>query len=371
MGVGPESSTCRCGLVGGEDPHLARRPGVLRRLLREADRLRAALDARLDAHGVAAAAHLHAQGVLLDARRQVARDGHGDRARQERSRERDLPRAAGHLELEARLDEEGDAVLDPAEDLEPQALALARGLGAGPQPEEAGLVPPRPGHALAVEAQVHEADLRRARSATRAGATRRNGRRCGGGRRRRAGAARRRGRRRERGSRRGGRPAASARRCPGGARRPRDRPAGRGRRCRRSLRDRASAGRARGRRPVPGPSRSRGSAPGRAPTGPTGAGPEAGPRARWAGRSRSKSRRRGRRRGSASGRWTARGGVARAPPWGRASRPAPDTGEGYGVFRLVLKVVGSTGGWGGCRRPGRPLAILALPQRPFRLRCTR
>ena len=149
------------GLVGGEDPHLARRPGVFRRLLREADRFRAALDARLDAHGVAAAAHLHAQGVLLDARRQVARDGHGDRARQDRSRERDLPRTARHLELEARLDEEGDAVLDVAEDLEPEALALALRLDAGPQPEEARLVAPRPGHGLAVEAQVHEADLGR------------------------------------------------------------------------------------------------------------------------------------------------------------------------------------------------------------------
>ena len=147
-------------LVGGEDPHLARGPGLPRRLLRQADRLRAALDARLDAHGVAAAAHLHAQAVLLDARRQVARDGHGNRARQERSRERDLPRAARHLQLEARLDEERDAVPDAAEDLEPEALAFASRLGAGAQPEEAGLVAPRPGHGLAVEAQVHEADLR-------------------------------------------------------------------------------------------------------------------------------------------------------------------------------------------------------------------
>ena len=202
--------------------------------------------------------------------------------------ERDLPRAAGHLELEAGLDEEGDTVLDVAEDLQPEALALALRLGAGPQPEEAGLVAPRPGHALAVEAQVHEADLRgdaQRLGQSRPGEAAGDAVAAGPG----AGGACPRDRRRGRGSRRGGRPAASARRRPGGARRPRGRPAGRGRRCRRSARGRASAGRARGRRPVPGPSRSRGSAPGPAPTGPTAAGPAAGRRARWAGRSRSKS----------------------------------------------------------------------------------
>ena len=147
------------GLVGGEHPDLARRPGLDGRSLRQRDRLRAAFDPRVDAHGVAPAAHLHADRVLLDARRQIARDRDGHRPRQQRSRERDLARAARHLELEARLDEERDAVADQAEHLDAKALALAVRLDAGAQPQQAGRVAPRPRHRLAVEAQVHERDL--------------------------------------------------------------------------------------------------------------------------------------------------------------------------------------------------------------------
>ncbi len=211
IGVGPESSTCRCsssaantqtsrgghGSFGGS---FGSAIAFGRPSMRESTRER-----------VAAAAHLHAQRGVLDARRQVARHGDRRRSRQERSLERDLPRAAGDLELEPRLDEERDAVADPAEDLEPEAVALAVGLGARAEPQQPGRVAPRPRHRLAVEPEVDEADLRRERSATRAGATRRSGRSGGAGPPRRAGAARRPCRRRAPARRRRGRPAASVR----------------------------------------------------------------------------------------------------------------------------------------------------------------
>ena len=86
IGVEPEISTCRW-VSSAAKTHTSRGgQGSLGGSFGRPIVVRTAVDARLDAHGVAAAAHLHAQGVLLDARRQVARDGHGNRARQERSR---------------------------------------------------------------------------------------------------------------------------------------------------------------------------------------------------------------------------------------------------------------------------------------------
>ena len=129
---------------------------------------------------------------------------------------------------------------------------------------------------------------------------------------------RRRGRRPERGSRRGGRPAASAPRCPGGARRPRGRPA----RSRPKVPPLASEIEPQLAGPeADGLPLDRGAAEGRHLVEHPG---DPRPQARrqvlardGLGARRSRRRRRARRRGSASGRRTARGGVARAPPWGR------------------------------------------------------
>ncbi len=143
IGVGPESSTCRSALVGGEHPDLARRPGLLRRLLRER-RSPSGGPRRAPRRSRSSGRRAPARAARPSRRAPAGRPSTATGTVPGRSAPGSVTSRArpGHLELEARLDEERDAVADPCRKTwSAQALAFAAASRRRPQPEEAGLRP--------------------------------------------------------------------------------------------------------------------------------------------------------------------------------------------------------------------------------------
>jgi hypothetical protein len=117
IGGGPDSSTCRSLSSASKTQDFALGPELAASPLRPLDCSGLAFDPGPQAHGVAAAPHLHAQCAVLDARGELPFDRDRAGPGQDRSRQRDLSRAPGHLELHAGPDEERDAVDHAPEDL--------------------------------------------------------------------------------------------------------------------------------------------------------------------------------------------------------------------------------------------------------------